>query len=633
MPVPLKSAGNYLRTAGRFLKAPGDLWYLAGGIARADCQAAYQPLGAASLLASYRNLAQPGSYDAVPVVQPAWSAYTGWEFFGIEALDTGLTPDNDQSWTMVIRFSGAGVPAFAALAGVAGGSFGFQIQPHRPSSGQISAYNGAELVIAGAAEVEGSLAVVGNQIYQDGDALAGTIAAHAGTFVSIYIGAVHLTPGLGGGAGGQVVAEIQAMAIYNRVLTALELGLLVAAMQLIAPRPTALLEGALFDPDALTDTIPPGAIYASAAGAALNSDFYAGGGTDDTAALQAVLDLAEDGVTEVCLVLDGMALTTGLKVYSNTTITAVNGGGLYLADGSDQPIIMGGTPSGTTITDHDIRLSLLRLNGNGANQAEFGADDLFVTGIYFVGVEDLTLSGLQVRDTRNWGVGIWNSENLLIENHTHRAVGTRLQQDAINLRSTTTHAVLRNIDAHTYDDAIALNNINWNGVGVTPGYGGPAVVDGGPITDVLIENVYLNSALFGIDLLSDVGLIDDITITGVTGQVENYWLALTNYNHGTGAGNFGTITVQDVTTRSYNAQLFGDFDEHVRINANVDSLELTRCRLSQTVDDRAYIRVFTGFTVTDFTVDDLVLDPDLAFEPDPTFAIDGTVTNELGNSW
>jgi len=38
-------------------------WWLSGGIAAANCVAAYQPKGAASLEASYVNLANPGTYN------------------------------------------------------------------------------------------------------------------------------------------------------------------------------------------------------------------------------------------------------------------------------------------------------------------------------------------------------------------------------------------------------------------------------------------------------------------------------------------------------------------------------------------------------------------------------------------
>ena len=63
-------------------------------------------------------------------------------------------------------------------------------------------------------------------------------------------------------------------------------------------------------------------VYASSV-AKLDSNVHTGGGTDDTAALQAVLDRAktEGGIH---LIMDGAALVSHLEVYSNTTIECLN---------------------------------------------------------------------------------------------------------------------------------------------------------------------------------------------------------------------------------------------------------------------------------------------------------------------
>ena len=53
-------------------------------------------------------------------------------------------------------------------------------------------------------------------------------------------------------------------------------------------------------------------IYASQAGAKLNSNVATGGGTDDTVALQTGLDRARDG-GGVRLIMDGAALVTTLR--------------------------------------------------------------------------------------------------------------------------------------------------------------------------------------------------------------------------------------------------------------------------------------------------------------------------------
>ena len=75
---------------------------------------------------------------------------------------------------------------------------------------------------------------------------------------------------------------------------------------------------------------------ASECGAVLDSDVKNGGGTDDTAVLQGILDMAQKDGVGVHLVMDGAALITGLEVYSNTTIECPSKScGFFLANGSD----------------------------------------------------------------------------------------------------------------------------------------------------------------------------------------------------------------------------------------------------------------------------------------------------------
>ena len=73
--------------------------------------------------------------------------------------------------------------------------------------------------------------------------------------------------------------------------------------------------------------------------AILDSDVVHGGGTDDTASLQALLDKAktEGGIR---LVMDGAALVRGLKLHSNTTIECLGANcGFYLQDHANRPIL------------------------------------------------------------------------------------------------------------------------------------------------------------------------------------------------------------------------------------------------------------------------------------------------------
>ena len=87
-------------------KAPVP-WYLAGGVAAANCVAAYQPKGSSSLAASYVNLANPVTYNAAPGVAPTQAGDGSWTFNGSsQYLKTGIIPGPLPGWSMAIRYTG-----------------------------------------------------------------------------------------------------------------------------------------------------------------------------------------------------------------------------------------------------------------------------------------------------------------------------------------------------------------------------------------------------------------------------------------------------------------------------------------------------------------------------------------------
>ena len=103
------------------LNRPGKkkAWYLRGGIARANCVAAYAAKAAASLAASYVNLANPGTYNLTTTSAPSWANATGWSFNGTaNYLNTGIVP-NSKNWTYIAAFTDSAA-AGRCLLGVYG---------------------------------------------------------------------------------------------------------------------------------------------------------------------------------------------------------------------------------------------------------------------------------------------------------------------------------------------------------------------------------------------------------------------------------------------------------------------------------------------------------------------------------
>jgi hypothetical protein len=211
-------------------------WWLAGGISAGDVVAAYQAKGAASLAASYVNLANPGTYDAAPGVAPTWATGTGWTFNGTtQWLATGITPTNDRTWTMVVRFSGVVDSNNRIMMGLGrpdGASRWFALQA---TTGSRRFFSGGTLNI-GSGLTTGVIGFAGTTGYTDGVAEIGTIPASAGTFYDTSM-ARDLAIAFGtqddghvNGPVGFFLGSIQAAFVASATLTAGQMAALSAAM-------------------------------------------------------------------------------------------------------------------------------------------------------------------------------------------------------------------------------------------------------------------------------------------------------------------------------------------------------------------------------------------------------------------
>lgn len=205
----------------------GAAWWQIPG---QTCIAAYQPKGAASLAASYVNLANPGTNDAAPGVAPGWTAADGWVCSGSSWLDTGLTPALDQSYSVAVRFSGASASNRMPF-GMLCGRGQLYYNPRRGSADDMVFQHG----VAQAAVLErasaGVAAIAGAYGFFDGSVSTGAMAGFgsSGDMYSIYVGAYNNA----GSPGGSFYGGIQAVVIYSTTLSAADVATLTAAMEVL----------------------------------------------------------------------------------------------------------------------------------------------------------------------------------------------------------------------------------------------------------------------------------------------------------------------------------------------------------------------------------------------------------------
>jgi len=190
--------------------AGGAWWNLFGAIPTANCLAAYQPKGAASLSASYVNLTGTTAYNLTTTSAPDWDATNGWKKNSdLNFLDTAVVPSS--GWSMIIRFTNhANTGAYSYICGESTANANIAMSPKENTSNR-GFYNSGGIAISGAL-TSGVMAVAGLKGYTNGSVEAGSCAAWSTTTTkTIYIlGANGLL-----GVNAPDAAYVQAFVIYN----------------------------------------------------------------------------------------------------------------------------------------------------------------------------------------------------------------------------------------------------------------------------------------------------------------------------------------------------------------------------------------------------------------------------------
>jgi hypothetical protein len=102
----------------------------------------------------------------------------------------------------------------------------------------------------------------------------------------------------------------------------------------------------------------------------------------------------------------------------------------------------------------------------------------------------------------------------------------------------------------------------------------------GPISDILIDDITLNSTLFGIRILSGKSRVDHITIRNLKGYTKGYAIVIDNYQHDpaivtwAGPGNIGTINIEDFDVAIYPGKENMPNESCINVSTNVEQLIL-----------------------------------------------------------
>lgn len=271
------------------------------------------------------------------------------------------------------------------------------------------------------------------------------------------------------------------------------------------------------------------------------------GQADDADAIQKAL---EAGASEVRVPPGTYIIGRTLLIESDTTLRLDDGAVLRLADGTGPRLGVDGFL--ITNRSHDRGNQNIRLEGgvwDGNNPANprgpDGPRDSYTgAAINFRNVNDLTISGLTVRDPEAFFIRICDIHRFLVEDIHLEAPNTRPNQDGVHLNGFCEDGVIRRITAKgafcPNDDMIALNANDDVTRAINLG------MREGPIRRLRIEDVSAEDAYTFVRLLSQDAPIEDVTISGISGGFRYHVLNATRWRFPSGKGRVGPVRVENL---------------------------------------------------------------------------------------
>lgn len=154
----------------------GHAW-LAGGIPRTACVAAYEPICAVSLADSYINRANPGVGTlSLTAGSPSWAGATGITLDGSTYYSTGITYPANEAWSFVVRYGAASACADNTFPSAVGNTVGSPNRCWMFPNGSVGstlcmgfAFGSGRTEVVGAQVSTGCVMAISNQLgYKNG---------------------------------------------------------------------------------------------------------------------------------------------------------------------------------------------------------------------------------------------------------------------------------------------------------------------------------------------------------------------------------------------------------------------------------------------------------------------------------
>lgn len=293
--------------------------------------------------------------------------------------------------------------------------------------------------------------------------------------------------------------------------------------------------------------------------------------TDDTAAIQELLDCSEEIIT---LKKGTYLISSPLKIKSNTHLSLAPDAVMKLADGANCAIIENESLPQRGY-DHNIIIEGGIWDGNNEHQVrgrpyptEHYEEDYYY-GIFmrFVGVKHFTIRNLTIKDPEAYAMLICNAEHFNVDRITFDFNMLRPNMDGIHVQGTTRFGRISNIHGATYDDMVALN--------CDDGY--VCEITRGVIEDVVVDGIFAEDGYTAVRLLSCGSAMRNVTIRNIFGTYRLNVVSFTHYNIHPGEPIwFDNITLENIyASKSGTANITGhDFWTEEIMKPHIESTPL-----------------------------------------------------------
>lgn len=277
-------------------------------------------------------------------------------------------------------------------------------------------------------------------------------------------------------------------------------------------------------------------------------------GTDNTAALQAVLDTDSDAAP-VMLVIDGHALISNSLVGKRIRGISKEDSWIHLAAGVSKPMIRGPCRylfDGSR--DAGIILRDITLDGNGTNQdlQEAGTSHvaMLTMGTFFTHVNAPRFSNIHFVEVKCFNLLLGDYINgHYIKGITAENGATSIFQDRVHVWGPGTGtAVCTDVEGTGGDDTVGYNldeALDTFTTEENEEYGSTA---GAVLDPVIIRGIRLNGSNAGVRLLSLHARFENVTVEDVSGEVGLYAVHMGYTWAGKGyTSNFGTVRLRNIS--------------------------------------------------------------------------------------